>query len=86
MHGGMHGGMHGANRAIQGGMQFISQPPFISIIIVLYLLGLYIISYISILVCRFQVCGRPPWPPFFFYNVGLLMAIFQVGFKRVNGH
>ena len=27
-----------------------------------------------------------PFPPFFFYNVGLQMAIFQVGLKRVNGH
>ena len=33
-----------------------------------------------------EVCGRPPRPPFCFYNVGLSMAIFQVGFKRVDGH
>ena len=43
------------------------------------------LSRIFIVLCRVQVCGRQPVPPVN-YNLGLLMAMFQVGFKRVNGH
>ena len=98
-----------SHRAMHGGMQYPLPPPYIGILIALYLLRLFhcisiyaIISCISIIVCRIQVCGRPPgnlrkslqfgeykstpFPPLFFYNVCLLMATFQVGFKRVNGH
>ena len=43
------------------------------------------LSHIFIVLCRVQVCGSQPVPPVN-YNLGLLMAMFQVGFKRVNGH
>ena len=47
--------------------------------------GMYIIQSMFCLL----VCGRPPVPqlsPLFFFDLGLLMAIVPVGFKRDNGH